>query len=75
LLLNDRDAPQGMRARAQAYQGLLHAARGVKKSDAGVIKSVTPIIEPADGADAAAVPRDARNEVVDRRISALVFRA
>jgi hypothetical protein len=56
LLLNDRDAPQGMRARAQAYQGLLHAARGVKKSDAGVIKSVTPIIEPVDGADAGGGP-------------------
>lgn len=48
LLLNDRDAPTGMRARAQAYQGLLHAARGVKKSQ-GEITSVTPIVEPADG--------------------------
>jgi hypothetical protein len=55
LLLNDRDAPQGMRARAQAYQGLLHAARGVKKQT-GAITSVTPIIEPADGADASGAP-------------------
>ncbi len=49
LLLNDRDAPAGMRQRAQAYQGLLHAARGVKKRESGGITSVTPIIEPADG--------------------------
>jgi hypothetical protein len=51
LLLNDRDAPADMRQRAQAYQGLLHAARGVKKKDAGTITSVTPIIEPAEGGE------------------------
>ncbi len=55
LLMNDRDAPQGMRARAQAYQGLLHAARGVKKTTGGVT-SVTPIIEPADGSGASGGP-------------------
>jgi hypothetical protein len=55
VLLNDRDAPQGMRARAQAYQGLLHAAHGVKKQS-GSITSVTPIVEPADGADAPGAP-------------------
>jgi hypothetical protein len=56
LLLNDRDAPQGMRARAQAYQGLLHAARGVKKPAGGGVTSVTPIIEPADGSDSSGAP-------------------
>jgi hypothetical protein len=54
LLLNDRDAPAGMRQRAQAYQGLLHAARGVKA--AGKITSVTPIIEPADGENSGDAP-------------------
>ncbi len=47
LLQNDRDAPAAMRQRAAAYQGLLHAARGVKKT--GPVTSVTPIIEPAEG--------------------------
>jgi hypothetical protein len=56
VLLNDRDAPQGMRARAQAYQGLLHAARGVKRPEGGGITSVTPIIEPADGSDPSSAP-------------------
>lgn len=51
LLQTDRDAPASMRQRAQAYQGLLHAARGVKKKEAGTITSVTPIIEPAEGGD------------------------
>lgn len=56
LLQNDRDAPAGLRQRAAAYQGLLHAARGVKKSATGDATSVTPIIEPADGADAGGGP-------------------
>ena len=56
LLLNDRDAPQSMRQRASAYQGLLHAARGVKTPEGGAITSVTPIIEPADGSDASDAP-------------------
>ncbi len=54
LLLSDRDAPQGMRQRASAYMGLLHAARGAKTT--GAITSVTPIIEPADGSSAADAP-------------------
>ena len=48
LLLRDTNAPMGMRQRAQAYQGLLHAARGVK-GKAGAITSITPIVELADG--------------------------
>jgi hypothetical protein len=48
LLLSDTNAPAGMRQRAQAYQGLLHAARGVKTKP-GAIKSITPIVESADG--------------------------
>jgi hypothetical protein len=56
LLLNDRDAPQAMRQRASAYMGLLHAARGVKNAEGGAITSVTPIIEPAEGTDAADAP-------------------
>jgi hypothetical protein len=48
MLLSDRDAPMGMRQRAQAYQGLLHAARGVKATTGG-ITSVTPVVESADG--------------------------
>jgi hypothetical protein len=55
LLQSDRDAPANMRQRAAAYQGLLHAARGVR-TPAGRITSVTPIIEPADGADAGGGP-------------------
>ena len=54
LLLYDRDAPQSMRQRASAYMGLLHAARGVKET--GVITSVTPVIEPAEGTDPADAP-------------------
>jgi hypothetical protein len=49
LLLNDRDAPQSMRQRAAAYRGLLHAARGSKKSGEGASGggvSITPVIEP-----------------------------
>lgn len=65
LLLSDRDAPAGMRQRAQAYQGLLHAARGIKKPHGGgagaggpveEITSVTPVIEPADGENPADAP-------------------
>jgi hypothetical protein len=48
MLLRDTSAPMGMRQRAQAYQGLLHAARGVK-AKAGGITSITPIIESGDG--------------------------
>ena len=48
MLLRDPNAPMGMRQRAQAYQGLLHAARGVK-AKAGAITSITPIVESADG--------------------------
>jgi hypothetical protein len=62
LLLNDRDAPAGMRQRAQAYQGLLHAARGIKKPQGAgggaveEITGVTPIIEPADGESSGDAP-------------------
>lgn len=35
LLVTDRDAPQSMRQRAAAYQGLLRAARGAAKLGAG----------------------------------------
>ncbi len=48
ILLRDPNAPAGMRQRAQAYQGLLHAARGVKGKP-GTITSITPIVELADG--------------------------
>jgi hypothetical protein len=47
LLLADREAPASMRQRAAAYQGLLNAVRGPKKTgEGGAITSVTPIIEP-----------------------------
>lgn len=46
LLLNDSSAPQGMRQRAAAYRGLLHAARGAKKTEAAA-PTVTPLVEPA----------------------------
>ena len=55
LLQNDRNAPQSTRQRASIYQGLLHAARGAK-TPAGVITSITPVIEPADGSDASGAP-------------------
>ena len=48
MLLRDTNAPMGLRQRAQAYQGLLHAARGVKGKP-GAITSITPIIESPDG--------------------------
>ena len=48
ILLRDTSAPMGMRQRAQAYQGLLHAARGVK-GKAGAVTSITPVVESADG--------------------------
>jgi len=56
LLTLDRDAPAGVRQRAAAYQGLLHAARGVRKPAADAITSVTPVIEGPDGADAGGTP-------------------
>jgi hypothetical protein len=46
LLASDGAAPQGMRQRAAAYRGLLHAARGPKKSETSNA-TVTPLIEPA----------------------------
>ncbi|HEY8124680.1 MAG TPA: tetratricopeptide repeat protein [Methylocystis sp.] len=55
VLLSDRDAPQSVRQRAAAYQGLLHAKRGPKPAAAtpaaggapsGGNISVTPVIEP-----------------------------
>ncbi|NUJ81192.1 tetratricopeptide repeat protein [Methylocystis sp. FS] len=56
ILLSDRDAPQSMRQRAAAYQGLLHAKRGPKPAAAptagaggaasGGNVTVTPVIEP-----------------------------
>ncbi len=48
ILLRDTSAPAGLRQRAQAYQGLLHAARGVKGKP-GAITSITPVVESADG--------------------------
>jgi len=57
ILLRDRDAPLGMRQRAQVYQGLLHAARGVKAT--GEVTSITPVIESEDGQS----PADAGVEV------------
>jgi hypothetical protein len=58
ILLSDRDAPQSMRQRAAAYRGLLHAKRGPKPAAAAPAGSgatsgnvsVTPVIEPEDGA-------------------------
>jgi len=58
LLQNDRGAPAGTRQRAAAYQGLLHAARGVKKSAQGGALSVTPVIEGAEGAPGPAVTQE-----------------
>jgi hypothetical protein len=56
ILLSDRDAPQSVRQRAAAYQGLLHAKRGPKPAAAptagaggaasGGNVTVTPVIEP-----------------------------
>jgi hypothetical protein len=56
VLLSDRDAPQSVRQRAAAYQGLLHAKRGPKPAAAaaagaggaasGGNVTVTPVIEP-----------------------------
>jgi hypothetical protein len=45
LLQSDAATPQSMRSRAAAYTGLLHAARGPGKPEAGAAP-VTPIIEP-----------------------------
>jgi hypothetical protein len=60
ILLSDRDAPQSMRQRASAYQGLLHAKRGPKAAPdpapaagggaSGGNVTVTPVIEPEEGA-------------------------
>jgi len=53
LLLSDRDAPQAMRQRAAAYQGLLKAARGAKpEAPAGV--TIAPSVESESGKDAGA---------------------
>lgn len=53
-VLADKDAPQSMRQRASAYQGLLHAKRGPKRAETardgagGDLPKVdvTPVIEP-----------------------------
>jgi hypothetical protein len=54
LLLSDRDAPQSMRQRAAAYQGLLKAARGSAKAEAPAGVTISPSIETESGKDAGA---------------------
>jgi hypothetical protein len=54
LLLTDREAPQAMRQRAAAYQGLLKAARGVAKPGAPAGVSISPSIETESGKEAGA---------------------
>jgi hypothetical protein len=49
LLLNDRDAPQAMRQRATAYQGLLKAARGSANGGAPAGVTISPAIESSSG--------------------------
>lgn len=62
-VLADKDAPQSMRQRASAYQGLLHAKRGPKRTESakgagGDLPkvNVTPVIEPEN--PDAAPPKD-----------------
>jgi hypothetical protein len=55
LLLNDRDAPQAMRQRATAYQGLLKAARGPANAGAPAGVTVSPSIESPTGDGASGI--------------------
>jgi hypothetical protein len=53
MLLSDRSAPQAMRQRATAYQGLLRAARGLVKAGAPTGISIVPSVESGSDTDGA----------------------
>ena len=71
ILLRDTSAPAGLRQRAQAYQGLLHAARGVKGKP-GAITSITPVVEFGRRPEPGRRRRDGRDEASREEIGGVL---